>query len=262
MHEGIFRKHSNNGGNMNLKNNTGSLLITLIIIFLLFTFTSMAHADSMLSNSPPANDEESEFHLDVLNKAVDEPLPVNPNYLFICEGGDRIWGPESRRPKPKKIAKAPKKKKYKNINVRYRTYLGSGKYQKKLSSRGRKGLVYVNITPIIISEAKKNGISPVLLKAVIQTESGFNNYAVGPSGAQGLCQLMPTTARRLGVRNTFNPYQNIAGGAKYLGMLSRMFKGNLNKILAAYNLGPGGVRYGIPSYGWHFVRKVKKNMYW
>jgi len=130
-----------------------------------------------------------------------------------------------------------------------------------MTSRGAVQYVYVNVTPIIIREAKKNGIPPLLLKGVIEVESGFNTYAVG-GGALGLCQLMPGTARNLGVNDPFNPEENIAGGARYLGNLNKMYKGDINKVLAAYNLGPGGVAYGVPGCAWGFINSVKRCMHW
>lgn len=183
-----------------------------------------------------------------------------------------IWGPQAKNvplPGEKKSSgdsSSQYKGKYPTIGVKYKTYLGKpgsgGKYGKKLSSRGVR-VAYINITPIIIREANKNGISPLLLKAVIQTESGYNNYARGVSGPLGLCQLMPGTARRLGVKDPFNPEQNIAGGAKLLGMLVRQF-GSIDRALAAYNLGGGAVARhgGVPASARGFVRLVKSRMKW
>jgi len=178
------------------------------------------------------------------------------------------WGPDKNKLTPKKetVSQKEKTKKYPAIGVRYRVYVKKpgkgGKYDRKLSSRSSSRVKWINVTPIIIREAKKNGISPLLLVGVIRTESGFNTYAVGPSGAQGLCQLMPATARNLGVKDPFNPEQNIIAGARYLGRLNRMFNGDVNRVLAAYNLGPGGVSGGIPGYAWTFINTVKRNMYW
>jgi soluble lytic murein transglycosylase-like protein len=103
----------------------------------------------------------------------------------------------------------------------------------------------------IISEAAaKYNIDPALLKAVIHAESGFKPNAVSPAGAQGLMQLMPSTAAALGVTDPFDPEQNIYAGARYLRAQLDRFGGDVALALAAYNAGPGAVaRYGgVPPY--------------
>jgi len=89
-----------------------------------------------------------------------------------------------------------------------------------------------------------------LVLSVIRQESGFNPAARSGAGAEGLMQLMPATAKSMGVFNTMNPYQNLRGGVKYLAQQIQTFDGNIPKALAAYNAGPEAVkRYnGIPPY--------------
>ena len=103
----------------------------------------------------------------------------------------------------------------------------------------------------MIEEAsQKNKLDPHLVKAVIRQESNFNTRDVSRTGAQGLMQLMPGTARALGVGNSFDPYQNVHGGAKYLKLMLDLFDGDITRALAAYNAGPGSVRKykGIPPF--------------
>ena len=98
--------------------------------------------------------------------------------------------------------------------------------------------------------AAQFGISPQLVRAVIQQESSGNPRSVSAVGAQGLMQLMPETARGLGVTDAFDPEQNISGGTRYLAGLLREFGNDIPKALAAYNAGPGAVRRanGVPNY--------------
>ncbi len=98
--------------------------------------------------------------------------------------------------------------------------------------------------------AEKFGLDPALFQALIQQESAFNPSAVSSAGALGLTQLMPKTAKSLGVTNPLDPIQNMEGGAKYLSQLLKQFNGDRKLALAAYNAGPGAVsRYGgIPPF--------------
>lgn len=99
--------------------------------------------------------------------------------------------------------------------------------------------------------ATETAIDPALLHAVIRVESNYNPNALSRQGAQGLMQLMPSTAKRFNVSNAYNATQNILGGAKYLRELYTFFNGNLSLILAAYNAGQKAVtKYGmnIPPY--------------
>jgi Transglycosylase SLT domain len=99
--------------------------------------------------------------------------------------------------------------------------------------------------------ARRYSLPPGLIKGVIRAESNFQAGAVSQAGAQGLMQLMPATAKALGVRNPFNIEENIEGGARYLRQMLDSFGGNVKVALAAYNAGPGAVeKYGgrIPPY--------------
>jgi cell wall-associated NlpC family hydrolase len=103
---------------------------------------------------------------------------------------------------------------------------------------------------LILQAARDQGVDPALLKGLVQAESGFNPDSVSKVGAQGLTQLMPSTAAGLGVTNAFDPLQNLEGGARFLAGALKRFGGNESLALAAYNAGPGAVeKYdGIPPY--------------
>lgn len=116
--------------------------------------------------------------------------------------------------------------------------------------KGPRGRIYRHMYVQPIEEASEYfGVDPSLVRAVIHAESAFNKFAVSPKGARGLMQLMPATARELGVSNSFEPEDNIWGGVKYLSQLLQRL-GNESLAVAAYNAGEGPVRKynGIPPY--------------
>ncbi len=112
----------------------------------------------------------------------------------------------------------------------------------------------------IAEAARKHGVSFSLIKAVIKAESDFDPYAVSKSGACGLMQIMPETAKALGVIDAFDPRENIFGGARYLKKLLTQFQGSLPLTLAAYNAGPQKVQSlkSVPPFEEtrRFVRRV------
>ncbi len=119
-------------------------------------------------------------------------------------------------------------------------------------------------TPYIRRYAYENGLSPSLVRAVIQTESGGNPRAVSRAGAKGLMQLMPDNVREAGISDPFDPEQNIAAGTKQLAGLLAEYKGDLDLALAGYNAGPGNVhKYGgVPPFREtrNYIRKVRAAM--
>jgi soluble lytic murein transglycosylase-like protein len=121
----------------------------------------------------------------------------------------------------------------KEVWVRFRLGANSDKYE-----------------AVIRKTSKRYSVDYALVKAVIKAESNFNPLAISRAGAKGLMQLMPGTAKALGVNDSFHPADNIEGGVRHLRYLLDLFNGNLQLVLAAYNAGEEAVfRYnGIPPY--------------
>lgn len=113
----------------------------------------------------------------------------------------------------------------------------------------------------IVDSSRRHRIDPLLIYAQMGQESSFKRKALSNKGASGLMQLMPATARRLGVNNIYDPKENIEGGVKYMRILLDMFDGDLSLALAGYNAGEGAViKYGyqIPPYNEtkDYVRRI------
>ena len=115
---------------------------------------------------------------------------------------------------------------------------------------GFPGRPQTNLDEVVNQASGRYRLDPDLVTSVIKAESGFNVRAVSPKGAQGLMQLMPGTASKLGVPNVFDPQANVEGGAKYLRELLERYNFDLVKALAAYNAGPQRVEQfgGVPPF--------------
>jgi len=116
--------------------------------------------------------------------------------------------------------------------------------------------------PIVLKAANRHKVDPAMVMAIIMAESSYNPKAISKKGAKGLMQLMPTTARSLGVKDSFNPEHNINAGVRYFKKLLNQFDGNVELALAAYNAGSRKVREhrGIPPFKAtkYYVKKVIK----
>ena len=134
------------------------------------------------------------------------------------------------------------------------------KTRARAASAGIRSIKSPEISGLISEAAGRHGIDPALVKAIIEVESGGRTNARSPKGAVGLMQLMPETARDMGVRDRTDSHQNIQGGTGYFRSLLEKFNGDIVLALAAYNAGPASVeKYkGIPPYleTVRYVRKV------
>jgi soluble lytic murein transglycosylase-like protein len=126
----------------------------------------------------------------------------------------------------------------------------SAKYRWFMRESGKALSTLYFFDKIITGASSKWGIDPSLVKAVIKAESDFDPHAVSKAGARGLMQLMPETARLMGVNNLDDPEENVEGGIRYLKYLLKRFNWNVPLALAAYNAGEDAVRKygGIPPY--------------
>jgi len=118
-----------------------------------------------------------------------------------------------------------------------------------------------NVDNFIVESGKRNSVDPLLLYSIMHQESSFKPRALSYKGARGLMQLMPPTAARFGVKNIWDPQQNIEGGARYMRFLLDLFSGDVRLALAGYNAGEGAVlKYGyqVPPYSEtrEYVRRI------
>jgi soluble lytic murein transglycosylase-like protein len=135
------------------------------------------------------------------------------------------------------------------IRNRFYPKYANTNFKEILEDKEKESLKNNKFDHIIKEKSLKYQIDPKLIKSIIKIESNFNPKAVSPKGAMGLMQLIESTAKEMGVKDVFNPKENIEGGIKYLKYLLEEFDQNLPLALAAYNAGPERVKRdrGIPN---------------
>ena len=125
------------------------------------------------------------------------------------------------------------------------------------ASSERAHLPSARLERLIANASAASGNDPALVKAIVANESGFDPRATSSTGAAGLMQLMPATAVENGVRDVYDPAENVAGGTRYLARLLRRFDGDVPAALAAYNAGPETIAGGkLPAETQNYVRSV------
>ncbi len=170
-------------------------------------------------------------------------------YKFVDRSGHVFYTDKPKHSGYKIILRSPPAFSYVKSSAGRSSINGSAAWQPRAQLSASRSQKKEELAPIINAAAYKYDLDPALLHAVIRAESGYNPEAVSNKGAAGLMQLMPATASRYGVRDRFDPQENVEGGARYLSDLLDMFPSNLKLAVAAYNSGENRVKrsgYQVP----------------
>lgn len=172
-----------------------------------------------------------------------EPVEKKTDILTGTTGNNNIQSFDN-------VLKNSTKVKFGELLTNPSTRVNANIYTAQANSASEKITTREQIKNLVSRVAQKHGVDEKLVNALIKQESGFNPNAKSRVGAMGLMQLMPATAKGLGVTNPMDPEQNVEGGVKYLKSMLNKYNGNIILALAAYNAGPGAVdKYdGVPPY--------------
>ena len=217
-------------------------------------FSSMLQ--NLLSSSGQANAMQRAIQMNsYVNKYNDQWTPVTKN--------STVESPTKEIQSFDTVLKSSANVKFGDLLTKPVTKVNASIYSAQAGANTDKVSAKQKIKDIVSRMSKKHGVDEKLVNALIKQESGFNPEAKSKVGALGLMQLMPSTAKGLGVTNPMDPEQNVDGGVRYLKSMLDKYNGNIILALAAYNAGPGAVdKYdGVPPYKetQNYVKSILSN---
>ena len=218
-------------------------------------FSSMLQ--NLLSSSGQASAMQRAVQMNAyVNKYNDQWTPVNQNVNANNVNNKEVQSFDT-------VLKNSATVKFGDLLTKPTTKVNASIYTAQAQSGTDKVTAREKIKDIVSRMSKRHGVDEKLVNALIKQESGFNPNAKSKVGALGLMQLMPSTAKGLGVTNPMDPEQNIDGGVRYLRSMLDKYNGNIILALAAYNAGPGAVdKYdGVPPYKetQNYVKSILSN---